>query len=170
MPGTSNVSINFSISYLNTQPSTNNVAPYIWVLCDLCFCLTLVLSKANSKVLPLVRNISTALSLSCHQRLCTSLISSYVQEKEGASVSPWRLCPNTKTHLVLSCQADSHSAVPPLWQTINLDSKVGLYLVVMSISSVVLHKVHPRLSCETAQNEADMVYRETNKSLSPLNN
>lgn len=37
---------------------------------------TLVLSKASSSVLPLVRKISTALSLSCHQRLCTSLISS----------------------------------------------------------------------------------------------
>lgn len=68
----------------------------MFITCQLTFWLTLVLSKANSRVLPLVRNISTALSLSCHQRLCTSLISSYVQEKEGASVSPWRHYPNTK--------------------------------------------------------------------------
>lgn len=65
------------------------------------------MSKASSRVLPLVRKISTPLSLSCHQRLCTSLISSYVQEKDGASVSPWRLWTNNNieqsVQLMLSC-------------------------------------------------------------------
>lgn len=51
---------------------------------------TLVLSNANRSVLPFVKNISTALSLNCHQRLWTSLISSYVQENDAGSNSPWR--------------------------------------------------------------------------------
>lgn len=53
--------------------------------------VTLAVSNASSSVLPLVRKISIALSLSCHQRLWTSFISSYVQEKEAGSVSPWGL-------------------------------------------------------------------------------
>ncbi len=68
--------------------------------------VTLVVSNASSSVRPLVRKISIALSRSCHQRLWTSFISSYVQEKEAGSVSPWGLwrentLSTSKTHVCL---------------------------------------------------------------------
>lgn len=61
-----------SLIYEGAAQSRGGTKGKAWTLLE----PTLVLSKASSSVLPLVRKISTALSLSCHQRLCTSLISS----------------------------------------------------------------------------------------------